>query len=81
VRCTIYREIEKERTMPTGILYESHEFLSRGPTYSAASIVKAIASAAERKVIGDAESVEIEKREKALRRQYLHEWICNLLDR
>jgi len=67
--------------MSTSTLYESHEFLRGGPTYSAPSIVKAVASEEECKVIGDAERVEIEKREKALRRQYLPEWICNLLDR
>lgn len=68
--------------MSTGTLYEGDRFLRSGSAYSARPIAKAVANPAERKVeaIGDAESVEIAKREKALRRKYLPEWICDLLE-
>jgi len=70
--------------MGTSTFYESEGFIfarSRA-TNSAQSIAKAAAKPAERKVrtIDDAENIAIEKREKALRRQYLPEWICDLLE-
>lgn len=44
-------------------------------------MAKAVAKLAERKVeVRDAESIEIEKREQKLRREYLPEWICDLLE-
>ena len=68
--------------MATGTLYEGDGFLRSGPAYSARPIAKAVAKPVERKVkvSGDAESIEIEKRERKLRREYLPEWVCNLLD-
>jgi len=68
--------------MATGTLYEGDGFLRSGPAYSARPIAKAVAKPVERKVKvnADADSIAIEKREKALRRQYLPEWVCNLLD-
>lgn len=68
--------------MATGTLYEGDGFLRSGPAYSARPIAKAVAKPVERKVkvSGDSESVEIEKREKKLRREYLPEWVCNLLE-
>ena len=68
--------------MATGTLYEGDGFLRGGPAYSARPIAKAVAKPVERKVriAGDAESIEIEKREKKLRREYLPEWICELLE-
>ena len=68
--------------MATGTLYEGDGFLRNGPAYSARPIAKAVAKPVERKVTvtSDAESVEIEKREKKLRREYLPGWICDLLE-
>ena len=68
--------------MATGTLYEGDGFLRSGPAYSARPIAKAVAKPVERKVkvSGDAESIAIEKCEKKLRREYLPEWICDLLD-
>lgn len=68
--------------MATGTLYEGDGFLRSGPAYSARPIATAVAKPVERKVEvnGDAESVEIEKREKKLRREYLPGWVCDLLD-
>ena len=68
--------------MATGTLYEGDGFLRSGPAYSARPIAKAVAKPVERKVkvSGDAESIEIETRERKLRREYLPEWICNLLE-
>lgn len=67
--------------MATNILYEGDGFLRSGPAF-AGTIGKAAAKPSDRKVkvSGDAESAEIEKREMALRREYLPEWICKLLD-
>ena len=68
--------------MATGILYEGDGYLRNGPAYSARPIAKAVADPVDRKAaaVGDADSVAIEKREKALRREYLPEWICRLLE-
>jgi len=68
--------------MATGTLYEGDGFLRGGPAYSARPIAQAVAKLVERKVTvsGDAESIEIEQRESKLRREYLPEWVCNLLE-
>ncbi len=68
--------------MATGTLYEGDGFLRSGPAYPARPIAKAVAQPVERevKVNGDAESIEIEKREKKLRREYLPAWVCDLLE-
>jgi len=68
--------------MATGTLYEGDGFLRSGPAYSARPIAKAVAKPVERKVkvSSDAESVEIEKRETKLRREYLPGWLCDLLE-
>jgi hypothetical protein len=82
VRCNIGRDDGKEKIMTTNTIYEGDGFLRKGPAYFALPIEKLSAKPADRKVtvIGDAEGVEIEKREMALRREYLPEWICKLLD-
>ena len=56
--------------MATGTLYEGDGFLRSGPAYSARPIAKAVAKPVERKVkvMGDAESIEIDERERKLRR-------------
>ena len=68
--------------MATGTLYEGDGFLRSGPAYYARPIAKAVAKPVERKVkvSGDAESIEIDERERKLRREYLPEWVCNLLE-
>ena len=68
--------------MATGILYEGDGVLRNSPAYSARPIAKAVADPVERKAtaVGDADSVSIEQREKALRRQYLPAWICEFLE-
>jgi hypothetical protein len=68
--------------MTTNTIYEGDGFLRSGPQYFARSASKATPKTAERKVklAGDAEGIDIEKREMALRREYLPEWICRLLE-
>lgn len=68
--------------MATNILYEGDGFLRSGPAFAGTIGKAAAAKPSDRKVkvSGDAESAEIEKREMALRREYLPEWICKLLD-
>ena len=68
--------------MTTNILYEGDGFLRSGPEYLARTGGKAAAKPADRKVkvLGDAEGADIEKREMALRREYLPEWVCRLLE-
>jgi len=73
---------ERKVIMATNILYEGDGFLRSGPEYLARTSGKAAAKPADRKVknFGDAESVDIEKREMELRRAYLPEWVCRLLE-
>ena len=68
--------------MGTSILYEGDGFLRSGPEYLARTSGKAAAKPADRKVkiLGDAEGADIEQREMALRREYLPEWVCRLLE-
>ncbi len=66
--------------MATGTLYEGDGFLRSGPAYSARPIAQAVAKPVERKVKGDAEKIEIEQRESKLRREYLPEWVCDLME-
>jgi len=66
--------------MATGTLYEGDGFLRSGPAF--AGPIAQASKPGERKVkiLGDAESIEIEQRENALRREYLPGWVCNLLE-
>ena len=68
--------------MGTSILYEGDGFLRSGPEYLARTSAKAAAKPADRKVkvTGDLEAADIEKREMALRREYLPEWVRRLLE-
>jgi len=74
--------------MATGILYEGDGFLRSGPATLARPIaVKAATIVGNSETISskvgatrDAESIEIEQREHALRRQYLPEWVCRVLE-
>ena len=68
--------------MATSILYEGDGFLRSGPEYLARTSGKAAAKPADRKVkvLGDVEGADIETREMALRREYLPEWVCRLLE-
>ncbi|MFM9970603.1 MAG: hypothetical protein ACKVQK_19605 [Burkholderiales bacterium] len=66
--------------MATNILYEGDGFLRSGPAFFARSVAKTNGKTADPKVVVDAESADIESREKALRREFLPEWVCRLLE-
>ncbi|MSQ52279.1 MAG: hypothetical protein EXR28_10350 [Betaproteobacteria bacterium] len=62
--------------MATNILYEGDGFLRNGPAY----FPRPLAKAAEVKAAVVADDLAIEARERALRREYLPEWVCRLLE-
>lgn len=66
--------------MATNILYEGDGFLRNGPAYFPRPVAKVAAKVVAVKAAADADDLAIEARERALRREYLPEWVCRLLE-
>ncbi len=72
--------MKRKEIMSTSILYEGDGFLRNGPTYFSRPIAKAPANPAELNAAVVADELAIETRERKLRREYLPEWVCRLLE-